>query len=104
MYQAPTPFTDIQRVSTIQKTVSWYYLAMSPDDSIDLVSRGLGKLDFHHPYLPYDVQEQFMKTVYDVLEIGDGQIGILESPTGTVSPATGVAHRHRDIGETIADG
>lgn len=26
-----------------------------------------------------------MKTVYDVLEQGHGQIGILESPTGTVS-------------------
>ncbi len=35
--------------------------------------------------LPYDVQLQFMKEVYDVLERGDGQIGILESPTGTVS-------------------
>lgn len=46
---------------------------------------GLEKLDFHHPYTPYDVQEQFMKTVYDVLQKGDGQVGILESPTGTVS-------------------
>ncbi|KAJ2904640.1 chromosome transmission fidelity 1 [Zalerion maritima] len=37
--------------------------------------------DFHHPYTPYDVQEQFMRTVYDVLE--KGNVGILESPTGT---------------------
>lgn len=49
------------------------------------VTDELGKLDFHHPYTPYNVQEQFMKTVYDVLEAGNGQIGILESPTGTVS-------------------
>ncbi|KAL1888379.1 ATP-dependent DNA helicase chl1 [Sporothrix stenoceras] len=38
---------------------------------------------YHHPYTPYDVQMQFMKTVYDVCEQGDGHVGILESPTGT---------------------
>ncbi len=43
------------------------------------------EIDFHHPYVPYDVQLEFMKSVYDVLEQGNGQIGILESPTGTVS-------------------
>ena len=42
-----------------------------------------GPVDFHHPYTPYDVQLQFMKTVYNVLQAGNGQIGILESPTGT---------------------
>ncbi|KAH7014976.1 helicase C-terminal domain-containing protein [Ilyonectria destructans] len=51
--------------------------------SMDGITRGLEKLDFHHPYTPYDVQEQFMKTVFDVLEAGDGHVGILESPTGT---------------------
>ncbi|KAI0418216.1 helicase C-terminal domain-containing protein [Xylaria grammica] len=40
-------------------------------------------IDFHHPFTPYDVQLQFMHTVYNVLEQGNGQIGILESPTGT---------------------
>ena len=39
--------------------------------------------DFHHPYTPYAIQETFMSTVYEVL--GDGKVGILESPTGTVS-------------------
>ncbi|CAK7264478.1 ATP-dependent DNA helicase chl1 [Sporothrix epigloea] len=38
---------------------------------------------YHHPYTPYDVQMQFMKTVYDICVRGDGQVGILESPTGT---------------------
>lgn len=42
--------------------------------------------NFHHPYQPYDVQLQFMRTVYDVLEKGNSQVGILESPTGTVCP------------------
>ncbi|EHK97761.1 putative ATP-dependent RNA helicase CHL1 [Glarea lozoyensis 74030] len=37
--------------------------------------------DFHHPYTPYDIQETFMNTVYEVLE--GGKVGILESPTGT---------------------
>ncbi|KUJ14865.1 CHL1 helicase [Mollisia scopiformis] len=37
--------------------------------------------DFHHPYTPYEIQETFMGTVYDVLEAG--KLGILESPTGT---------------------
>ncbi|KHN97459.1 DEAD-2 domain-containing protein [Metarhizium album ARSEF 1941] len=51
--------------------------------SIDDATRHLEKLDFHHPYTPYAVQEEFMKTVYSVLDKGEGQIGILESPTGT---------------------
>jgi chromosome transmission fidelity protein 1 len=52
--------------------------------AVDGVATGIQNIDFHHPYTPYDVQQEFMKTVYDVLEKGDGQIGILESPTGTV--------------------
>ncbi|KAI8948139.1 helicase C-terminal domain-containing protein [Xylaria longipes] len=40
-------------------------------------------IDFHHPFTPYDVQQQFMHTVYNVLEQGNGHLGILESPTGT---------------------
>lgn len=39
--------------------------------------------NFHHPYSPYDVQLEFMRAAYDVLERGGGQVGILESPTGT---------------------
>lgn len=39
--------------------------------------------NFHHPYSPYDVQLEFMKAAYDVLDRGGGQVGILESPTGT---------------------
>lgn len=52
---------------------------------MDGLSNGPGQadLDFHHPYTPYDVQLEFMKTAYDVLDHGRGQIGILESPTGT---------------------
>ncbi|KAF2027273.1 DNA repair helicase [Setomelanomma holmii] len=37
--------------------------------------------DFHHPYQPYDIQNDFMNAVYDCLE--SGKIGIFESPTGT---------------------
>lgn len=52
--------------------------------NMDEVTEGVEKLDFHHPYTPYDVQEEFMNAAYNVLERGEGQIGILESPTGTV--------------------
>ncbi|KAI1338152.1 DNA repair helicase [Xylariaceae sp. FL0016] len=44
---------------------------------------GKHRTNFHHPYQPYDVQELFMNTVYNVLEKGGGHVGILESPTGT---------------------
>jgi chromosome transmission fidelity protein 1 len=37
--------------------------------------------DFHHPYTPYDIQNEFMGAVYDCLE--NGKVGIFESPTGT---------------------
>ncbi|KAF1835035.1 DNA repair helicase [Decorospora gaudefroyi] len=39
------------------------------------------KRDFHHPYTPYDIQDEFMGAVYRCLE--DGKVGIFESPTGT---------------------
>lgn len=55
------------------------------DPKMQNIADGIGNIDFHHPFTPYDVQEQFMKTVYQVLESGKGQVGILESPTGTVS-------------------
>jgi chromosome transmission fidelity protein 1 len=48
-----------------------------------VVKHHVTKRDFHHPYTPYDIQETFMETVYQVLE--NGKVGILESPTGTVS-------------------
>ncbi|KAL7945023.1 helicase C-terminal domain-containing protein [Trichoderma barbatum] len=50
---------------------------------VDSIAHELSNLDFHHPFTPYDVQNQFMQTVYQVLETGQGQVGILESPTGT---------------------
>ncbi|KAI9740815.1 MAG: ATP-dependent DNA helicase chl1 [Claussenomyces sp. TS43310] len=42
-----------------------------------------GPKNFHHPYTPYEIQETFMKTVYEILERGESSVGILESPTGT---------------------
>ncbi|PFX19248.1 putative ATP-dependent RNA helicase DDX11-like protein 8 [Stylophora pistillata] len=36
---------------------------------------------FPFPFPPYDIQEDFMKTLYGVLE--NGEVGIFESPTGT---------------------
>ena len=39
--------------------------------------------EFPFPFQPYDIQKDFMREVYTTLE--SGQIGIFESPTGTVS-------------------
>jgi chromosome transmission fidelity protein 1 len=39
------------------------------------------RADFCHPYLPYDIQLQFMKDLYRTIE--QGKVGIFESPTGT---------------------
>ncbi|KID81707.1 DEAD-2 domain-containing protein [Metarhizium guizhouense ARSEF 977] len=58
-------------------------MASAATTSVDDATHHLEQLDFHHPYTPYAVQEQFMRTVYDVLDKGEGQVGILESPTGT---------------------
>lgn len=53
-------------------------------NGVELVNHvTMPKMDFHHPYTPYAIQEDFMSTVYQVLEVG--KVGILESPTGTVS-------------------
>lgn len=45
----------------------------------------VASIDFHHPFKPYEIQETFMSTVYEVLERGGNAVGILESPTGTVN-------------------
>ncbi|KAL5332816.1 helicase C-terminal domain-containing protein [Aspergillus crustosus] len=37
--------------------------------------------NFHHPYSPYDIQVQFMRSLYNCLE--EGKVAIFESPTGT---------------------
>lgn len=41
----------------------------------------MAKKDFHHPFQPYDIQQQFMEALYSCIE--DGKVGIFESPTGT---------------------
>lgn len=46
--------------------------------TVQLDERGM---KFHHPFTPYDIQSDFMKTLYKVLD--SSSIGIFESPTGT---------------------
>jgi hypothetical protein len=57
---------------------------MTSSEEVDNIAHELSNLDFHHPFTPYTVQNQFMRTVYQILQTGKGQVGILESPTGTV--------------------
>ena len=40
---------------------------------------------FQFPFPPYEIQEEFMRHLYQVLK--DGGVGIFESPTGTVGNA-----------------
>ena len=40
--------------------------------------------DFHHPFKPYNIQLEFMTALYDCID--QRQVGIFESPTGTVGP------------------
>lgn len=39
--------------------------------------------EFNFPFTPYPIQKEFMENLYRLLE--KGNIGIFESPTGTVS-------------------
>ena len=45
-------------------------------------SVGEKPLFFPFPFPPYDIQEDFMRTLFHVLD--NGEVGIFESPTGTV--------------------
>jgi hypothetical protein len=38
---------------------------------------------FPFPFEPYDIQQQFMRQLYQCLQTGN--VGIFESPTGTVN-------------------
>ena len=39
--------------------------------------------DFHHPFQPYQLQNDFMKALYATID--SKSVGIFESPTGTVN-------------------
>lgn len=39
--------------------------------------------DFRHPYTPYEIQLQFMRSLYSCLD--EGKVAIFESPTGKSS-------------------
>lgn len=41
----------------------------------------MARRNFHHPFQPYDIQQEFMEAVHDCIE--QSKVGIFESPTGT---------------------
>ncbi|KAI5199968.1 DNA repair helicase [Aureobasidium subglaciale] len=72
-----------------------------------------GAEKFHHPYEPYDIQLQFMRTLYDCIE--QGKVGIFESPTGEYVSFSGKSlslacgsltwlrdHKRKEFDESIA--
>lgn len=46
--------------------------------------------NFDLPFVPYSIQQDFMTSLYGVLE--NKQLGIFESPTGTVSFKLSLKH------------
>ncbi|KAL3458505.1 helicase C-terminal domain-containing protein [Aspergillus heterothallicus] len=64
---------------------------------------------FYHPYSPYDIQLQFMRSLYTCLE--DGKVAIFESPTGTGKSLSLICgsltwlrdHKRRAFAETVQD-
>jgi hypothetical protein len=82
--EEPSEVEDVEKVGKMEKEGKTGLVAKTAK----VGSAGkMEKRDFHHPYTPYDIQVEFMETVYGVLEKGGGGVGILESPTGTVSAA-----------------
>lgn len=68
----------------------------------------MARKDFHHPFAPYDIQQQFMQAVYDCIE--EGKVGIFESPTGTGKSLSLICasltwlreHKRKTFDDTIA--
>ncbi|KAK5168775.1 killer toxin resistant protein [Saxophila tyrrhenica] len=64
--------------------------------------------NFHHPFQPYDIQQQFMEAVYNCIE--QGTVGIFESPTGTGKSLSLICgsltwlreHKRRQFDESLA--
>lgn len=82
----PSEVEDVEKIGKMEKEGKTGLVAKTAK----VGSAGkMEKRDFHHPYTPYDIQVEFMETVYGVLEKGGGGVGILESPTGTVSAVFG---------------
>ena len=68
----------------------------------------MARKNFHHPFTPYEIQQQFMQAVYDCIE--ERKVGIFESPTGTGKSLSLICgsltwlreHKRRTFDEAIA--
>ncbi|KAK5124527.1 hypothetical protein LTR85_001744 [Meristemomyces frigidus] len=64
-----------------QKEIVETWVLLSTLLRIKIATLMMAPTDYHHPYQPYDIQQQFMDAMYACIE--DGNVGIFESPTGT---------------------
>ncbi|XP_068701537.1 ATP-dependent DNA helicase DDX11-like [Montipora foliosa] len=66
-----------------EKKAENYDVEQVPLQQLPTLKSGTDKkpVFFPFPFPPYDIQEDFMNTLFDVLD--SGQVGIFESPTGT---------------------
>ena len=61
----------------MQRASNASYKMTSPEEEADLSPPE----EFQFPFPPYDIQTQFMSSIFQCLEAG--KLGIFESPTGT---------------------
>lgn len=83
-FHSPTSFEKNEWNQTTKKYV-FETIRMETKDfgkPQDVGSDCVSQQKFRFPFQPYGVQTQFMNTLFDILT--KGNIGIVESPTGTV--------------------
>ncbi|KKZ66432.1 chromosome transmission fidelity protein 1 [[Emmonsia] crescens] len=62
---------------------------------------GSEEKNFHHPFIPYDIQRQFMQALYDCIE--EGKVGIFESPTADGEPEWILEHSRREKTRSVRE-
>ena len=67
----------------------------------------MARKDFHHPFQPYEIQQDLMEVIHSCIE--DSKVGVFESPTGTGKSLSLICasltwlreHKRRDFEEAL---